>query len=419
LSRAPAIVVALALVAYLALALGYAIRTPIWQNPDEPAHFNYVVYVAETGTLPELKPGDWDSQLLERIKNGRLEPADSVAAIRYESWQPPVAYLLAAPAVRLGHFDTAGRVLTLRFIGVVLGGLTLLVAYRVGILLLPGMLAAAVPVAMAGVPMFTAVSASISADPLANLLAAVVVFALVHRVTRDTQGWRWPVATGALLGLGLITKLALAIFVPLALLVVFARSRNPTRDVLALLATAALVMAPWFAHQVTTYGWNDPLAITRHAEVVGDQPRFAAFSLDYIWSFLTITFHSFWAQFGWMAIPATNTLYWIWGLLLVGAGLGLARARHRFRAPAWLLLVATLAAAFAALIAYNLTFTQFQGRYLFTALVPFAVLFVAGWSAWPPSRLQAIAGLSAAWALVALNAYTFWRVLVPGFAPAT
>jgi hypothetical protein len=179
------------------------------------------------------------------------------------------------------------------------------------------------------------------------------------------------------------------------------------------------VMAPWFAHQVTTYGWNDPLAITRHAEVVGDQPRFAAFSLDYIWSFLTITFHSFWAQFGWMAIPATNTLYWIWGLLLVGAGLGLARARHRFRAPAWLLLVATLAAAFAALIAYNLTFTQFQGRYLFTALVPFAVLFVAGWSAWPPSRLQAIAGLGAAWALVALNAYTFWRVLVPGFAPAT
>ena len=33
-------------------------------------------------------------------------------------------------------------------------------------------------------------------------------------------------------------------------------------------------------------------------------------------------------------------------------------------------MAATLAAAFAALIAYNLTFTQFQGRYLFTALVP-------------------------------------------------
>ena len=86
--------------AYVALALGYAIRTPIWQNPDEPAHFNYVVHVAETATLPELQPGDWDSQLLERLKSGRLEPADSVAAIRYESWQPPLAYLLAAPVLR-------------------------------------------------------------------------------------------------------------------------------------------------------------------------------------------------------------------------------------------------------------------------------------------------------------------------------
>ena len=105
-------------------------------------------------------------------------------------------------------------------------------AYRVGLLLLPGMLAAAVPVAMAGVPMFTAVSASISADPLANLLAAIVLFALVLRLTRPTDGARWSVATGALLGLGLLTKLALAIFVPLALLVVFARSRNPARDAL-------------------------------------------------------------------------------------------------------------------------------------------------------------------------------------------
>ena len=89
------------------------------------------------------------------------------------------------------------------------------------------MLAAAVPVAMAGVPMFTAVSASISADPLANLLAAIVLFALVHRLTHPTDGARWSVATGALLGLGLITKLALAIFVPLALLVVFAALAQP------------------------------------------------------------------------------------------------------------------------------------------------------------------------------------------------
>ena len=32
-----------------------------------------------------------------------------------------------------------------------------------------------------------------------------------------------------------------------------------------MLATAALVMTPWLIHQVTTYGWTDPLASQRHA----------------------------------------------------------------------------------------------------------------------------------------------------------
>ena len=62
----------LALVAYGVLAAGYATLTPIWQNPDEPAHYNYIAFVADTGGLPELKPGDWDSALLERLKNGTL-----------------------------------------------------------------------------------------------------------------------------------------------------------------------------------------------------------------------------------------------------------------------------------------------------------------------------------------------------------
>jgi hypothetical protein len=220
---------------------------------------------------------------------------------------------------------------------------------------------------------------------------------------------------GVLLGLGLVTKLALLIFVPLAVVVVLARSTRPARDMLVLLGATLLVMTPWLAHQVTTYGWSDPLALARHAAVVRDQPRPTALTLDYAWSFLTITFHSFWAQFGWMALPAPDVLYWLWGAVLVLAVIGLARDAHRLRRAPWLLLMVTCGAAFAALIAYNLTFTQFQGRYLFTALVPVAILCVAGWSAVTADRAQAVAALGIAWGLVALNAYTFWRVLVPGF----
>ena len=43
---------------YLILGLLYALYTPAWQAPDEPAHYNYVQYLAEQRRFPVLKPGD-------------------------------------------------------------------------------------------------------------------------------------------------------------------------------------------------------------------------------------------------------------------------------------------------------------------------------------------------------------------------
>jgi 4-amino-4-deoxy-L-arabinose transferase-like glycosyltransferase len=420
----------LTLVAYATLALGYATLTPIWQNPDEPAHYNYVAYVAETGGLPTLLPGDWDAALLERLKNGQLLPGDSVASIRYEAWQPPLFYLAAAPLFRLGPMDDpAVLVFRLRAFDIVLGALTLGVAFFIAREVMPGHVAVAVPLAIAGVPMFTAVSAAISADPLANLLAACLLLVLVRRVRGARNGsailpghgahadFRWAMGAGGLLGLGLLAKLALGIFVPLALIVVVLRSARPLRDAVLLLGAIGVVVLPWLVHQVTTYGWADPLATSRHAAVVLDQLRFPGLSAAYLGLFLTTTFHSFWAQFGWMGVVAPDRLYWIWGLLVVIALGGLAIERRRlFAKPSWRLLLATLGAAVVGYIGYNLTFEQFQGRYLFTALVPIAMLLVLGWAAWLPRRLQGWGLVLVGMGLVGLNAYALLRVLVPGFA---
>jgi 4-amino-4-deoxy-L-arabinose transferase-like glycosyltransferase len=405
------------LVAYAALAAGYLTRTPIWQNPDEPAHYNYVAFVAETGGLPELRAGDWDLALLERLKTGTLQPTDSVASIRYEAWQPPLFYLAAAPVYRLGPTaDVASVVLRLRVFDAVLGAVTLGVAYLVAREALSAPLAVFVPAVIVGVPMFTAVSAAIGADPLANLLAAAALLPLVRRMRRSVGGIRWPLATGALIGLGVLAKLALAIFVLLALGVILARSARPRLEALVLLASTGLVVAPWLVHQVTTYGWADPFALGRHAAVVQDQPRFPGLSPGYVADFATTTFHSFWAQFGWMALVAPTRLYWAWALLSLAAVAGLARRRQWLAQPTTRLVLATLVTAILAYIGYNLSFQQFQGRYLFTALAPIAILLVAGWAAWLPARLAPWGlGLLAA-LLLALNAYALVRVLEPGFA---
>src|SRR4029077_5188146 len=142
------------------------------------------------------------------------------------------------------------------------------------------------------------------------------------------------------------TKLAVAIFGPLALGVLLVRSSRPVREGALLLGVSALTVLPWLVHQVTAYGWADPLATSRHAAVVLDQQRFPGLSLTYLVDFLTITFHSFWAQFGWMAVVAPARLYWIWGLALAVAVGGLVLERRRLAdEPAWRLVLATIAAA--------------------------------------------------------------------------
>src|SRR5581483_5313079 len=90
------------IVLYTLFVALYATRTPPWQVPDEPAHFNNVRTIADTGTLPVLAPGDYDGPYLETLKARHFPPELSVAPVRYESYQPPLYYALLAALRRLG-----------------------------------------------------------------------------------------------------------------------------------------------------------------------------------------------------------------------------------------------------------------------------------------------------------------------------
>lgn len=368
---------AIILALYGGLAWGYALVTPPWNNPDEPAHFNYVAHIATTGTLPVLQVGDWDAAALERLKSTRFAGGESVAAIRYESWQPPLYYLAAAPVYALVQ-DRAllTRVRALRLFGVLLGGATLMVAYLVAREAFgrgkggSAGAALAVPLVISGVPMFTAVSGAITNDVLANLMGAVLTLALLRLLASDRpavgptarglSSHRAALALGALLGCGLLTKLTLAMFVPLALAVVAYRalmplasqpipasgSADPRATAAAghrgtsaplggsspgwswvlprlgwLMVGLLLPLLPWLIRQGLIYGWDDLLATRRHDLVVVGQARFPGLSADYAWRWATTLFHSFWAQFGWMGIPVPDRYYWGWGgLTLLALG---------------------------------------------------------------------------------------------------
>jgi len=392
---------ALILAVYLLLGGLYAIYTPAWQAPDEPAHYNYVRQLAEQGDLPVMGPGDYPAAYLEQLKAARFPGSMPIDSLRYEGWQPPLYYVLAAPVYRLW----GGALLPLRLFSVALGAGVVLMTYAIGRAACPGdrLLALGAAAFVAFVPMQLAIVASVNNDALTELLVAGVALRLLGWLSRPGRPARWLVVTGFLLGLGLVTKASVYYTaLPLALVALWLVERRPgplLAQGATLLAPAALVAVPWFARNLALYGWPDLLGKLNHDQVVAGQLRTADYLSQVGWpaylvDFATTTFRSFWGQFGWMGVPMDRRLYVALGMVSALAVAGCALLAWRRRAAPGgeiarsqpsrypvVLLILWLAFAAGGYLYYNISFVQFQGRYLFPALAPTGLLAVAGWRA--------------------------------------
>src|SRR3970040_1291762 len=79
---------------YLVVGTLYAVHTPRWQVPDEPAHYNYIRQVVETRAFPVLEPGDYDQAYLSDLTSTRFPPDKPIGTLEYEEHQPPLLYIL-------------------------------------------------------------------------------------------------------------------------------------------------------------------------------------------------------------------------------------------------------------------------------------------------------------------------------------
>jgi hypothetical protein len=284
-----------------------------------------------------------------------------------------------------------------------------LVAYAIVREIFPDdvMLAPATVGAIAAVPMYIAVSASVSNDIAAVLVLALILLLAVKRVKNAVSNRRFVVLGGILYGAALLTKTTA--YVPGALVLIgseLALARGSSkpeeksrftfhalRTLIPLFALALVISAPMFIRNMVTYGITDPLGLARHNAVVAGQPTTAEMIAQYglshiLFDYFAVTFKSFWAQFGWMGVLVNDRIYVVLMVLAGAAAFGFAlyarrvlRQRDSLAAPQWWclgLLAATLVAAVVDYIGYNFEFFQLQGRYLFPAMIPIALFGVIG-----------------------------------------
>ncbi len=415
----------LILLAYLIIGGIYANLTPLWQAPDEPAHYNYVHYVASQGGFPQLVQGCYDQVYLDELKARRFPPELSIAGICYEFHQPPLYYSLASPIFTLSQ----GSLPALRLFSVLLGAGVVALAFWIGQTIFPNRaeISLGTMALVAFVPMHLAIVASANNDALAELILAGLLLLLTRRLVAATPpSSRADLLLGFLLGLGLITKTTVYIAIPLTAVTLWwaAPQRNWAglgRPVLLVFGLALLLALPWYLRNAALYGQFDLLGLRRHDEVVVGQLRTADFLAEVGWStylsnFATTTFHSFWGQFGWMAVPMDGRTYLLLNLLtlvavggVVGWLMRIWRGTPRGRLSAGPrralgLLALTIGLTILGYLWYNLTFVQFQGRYLFPALIPLGLLFALGlaeavsprWRWWLAGGL----GIALAWLVI-------------------
>jgi 4-amino-4-deoxy-L-arabinose transferase-like glycosyltransferase len=308
--------------------------------------------------------------------------------------------------------------------------------------------------------MHLAMLSAINNDALAELILAFILFVLVQRLMPASEPqpdaskkpyFQNNLLLGIVLGLGLGTKIMVYIAIPLIALTLWwtSHQENSKRDWRKLLretaiiyGVALLIILPWYVRNAIVYGNIDILGMVRHDQIVTGQLRTADYMAQvgiwgYLGSFFTTTYHSFWGQFGWMAVPMDSRAYLVLTLLSLMALGGLIGFWRGTRATppaaeyalsgeqryALGLMGAMIIFMIAGYLWYNLEFVQFQGRYLFPALIPWSLFFALGLhEALSPRRQWWLAGglaITCGWVVAASllqGDLDKWAALITGSA---
>jgi 4-amino-4-deoxy-L-arabinose transferase-like glycosyltransferase len=377
-----------------------------FQAPDEAAHLRYVEHVGRTARLP-------------------VQPREATSDHWEQSYQPPLAYIVFALVDRgleplgLSHDD---RLRALRLVNAVAGTALVVVAYGIAARVMAPGTALLVAVIVAFLPGIAASASALNNDTLANLLAAILWLPLLRENTPRTA---W--VTGIVLGVACLTKLSVLALGPLLFLVPLCRDPRDLpgalRHALRAGSAALLVLSPWMLRNYLVYG--DPLAIgvgSISFASITELPAEAVAALARPRP--DRAFAQFWGHFGiynnihWnviqLILPTVSAIALLAWLLPRGEEV-------RFTRGAATAFCIAVVLAIVGLSTFSLRYhAAWQGRYLYTAIVPIAALLAGGWHRVLPVRARAgfgiglTCGLAVLDALLVVRLHEFFSSVSPG-----
>ncbi len=377
---------------YFVLAFGYSILMPIWEAPDETAHYHLAWSIARKGEFPSIKKNYEAHQPRPYyyIASTVITLLDKINP-RYSDYYLPTIYKynLRVRAPRHEWNAETYRLLwgvyVLRWVNILFGGGALWFIWRAFKIILPDKPSLQISaLALAALtPQFLHIMAAVSNDPFGTLAGAILFYWLLK--FREGQS----LTSGLILMVAavsfpLLTKLTV-LPVGLAVLLVFGWQivRRYSRKQQFLIGLGILVAIS--AITLGMYLFSRTALELVINEIVWRAMSFrpGAFTLKYLGKISGQLIWSYWGWVGWLAVGLP-----IW-MVVVLTGLSLVgfifSTKELIKSEittstilmriTWLIAVLTIFAVFK----NGLTTIASQGRFLFPAIGPLSLLFVGGW----------------------------------------
>jgi hypothetical protein len=453
----PGVALWILLILLLLRGLLYTFSIPPWQHPDEPTHFEHVRLIAERWELPTpesisidlrreiaqsmLANGFWDPESAPSLDDDSLsDPGVSPLGI-YTLTHPRLYYVLAAAWLWPWlHLPVEGQLYLVRMLSVILNLVVVLATYRAVRILYPyrKWLAVMVSAFVVFQPVHTDIMSAVNNDVLINALAGLF-FVVMAWIFQEGLDLKKGVFLIVLLILGFLTKttaVVLMVSLPIGLLFYIWRSGH-TKWFLGIagFCLCILVVSVFLWQMDILQGW-----INQIGDVAGryfrvtfsgtfqalQDPEFRELPLQAA----PVVFRSFWGSFGWRHIWLPSVWYVLLGAVSLVSVVGLVvltclKIFHQermkdlpYRASFLVygfctVLAACVAALLRSVAVQGLSPYLSHGRYVFIAMVPFALLFTLGLRAWTKPAWRRVAGGLFLLFLIAYDALCFWGIMMP------
>jgi hypothetical protein len=384
---------------YFVFAAGYSLLMPIWEAPDEAAHFHLAWYLARKGRFPTETHNYEANQprAYYYLASFMIRGLDKIDP-HYSDYFLPKEYKqnFRVPERRFDWSDANYRFLlgvyALRWLNILVGAAALWLnrkAFRRLVPDQPELQIAALGLA-ALTPQYLHIMSSVSNDA-AGALGGALLFYLATALTGAAVGFSSWFSVALAVIVPLITKLTV-LPVGLALIITagwqrFAEFRQKRIVVASILVIAAILLAAYFLFQDATRAAASEVFWRLFTLRTG------ALTPKYLWFILNQIVWSYWGKVGWLAVGLPGwsvivlTTFAILGIAIKTRDLILDKFLRRSPSPwtvTWLIALFTLAAV----IRNGLTTSASQGRFLFPAIGALSLLMIGGWHSALPERLQ-------------------------------